>query len=286
MTLPERVVKTVLLTGASGFVGRQICRALLDDGYEVVATVRRQSARMADLEPGIFRIIETDDLFEETEEWWSEKLAGIDAVVHAAWYVEWRKYVDSDANLDCLKGTLSLIRAAARRGIGHFIGLGTCMEYQLPSSRLTIDSPLQPQNLYSACKLSVYHILLEYFKHEGLAFSWCRIFYLYGEGENPSRLVPYIRRQLEHGETARLSAGTQVRDFLDVKRAGQLISNVVTTGQRGAINICSGMPITIRQLAETIADEYGRRDLLEFGTAPIHPSDPSVVVGVCNAIEP
>lgn len=286
MTLPERVAKTVLLTGASGFVGRQVCRGLLDQGYEVVVTVRRQSARRSDLEPGISRIIETDDLFQETEEWWADKLVGIDVVVHAAWYVEWRKYVDSDANLDCLTGTLALVRAASRAGVGHFVGLGTCMEYQLPSSHLTIDSPLQPQNLYSACKLSVYHILLEYSKQHGLAFSWCRVFYLFGEGENPSRLVPYIRRQIENGEIAKLSAGTQIRDFLDVKRAGEMIANVVTTGQRGAINICSGTPITIRKLAEKIADEYGRRDLLEFGTAPIHPSDPSVVVGVCNAIEP
>lgn len=57
---------------------------------------------------------------------------------------------------------------------------------------------------------------------------------------------------------------------------------MVDTGQSGAINICSGKAVTIRTLAERIADDYGRRDLLEFGTAEIHPADPLAVVGVCN----
>jgi dTDP-6-deoxy-L-talose 4-dehydrogenase (NAD+) len=65
-----------------------------------------------------------------------------------------------------------------------------------------------------------------------------------------------------------------------------MIANVVATGQSGAINICSGKSTTIRQLVEAIADEYGRRDLLEFGTAAIHPSDPAAVVGICNAMLP
>lgn len=67
-----------------------------------------------------------------------------------------------------------------------------------------------------------------------------------------------------------------------------MIAGVVDTGQTGAVNICSGKAVTIRALAERIADDYGRRDLLEFGTAEIHPTDPLAVVGVCNvaAIKP
>ncbi len=272
----------VLLTGATGFVGRQIHRHLLARGHAVVAVVRPGSEDR--LIGPADRLVRTPDGFRETAHWWADACAGINAVIHAAWYVEPGQYLDSPENIACVNGTFELAKGALEAGVAHFIGIGTCMEYRLPSTHLDIDAPLDPATLYAACKLSVYHILREWFAKQEGTFSWCRIFYLFGEGEHPARLVPYLRRRLETGEIAKLSAGTQLRDFLDVTLAGAMIANVVETGQPGAINICSGRPTTIRQLAERIADDYGRRDLLEFGTAQIHPSDPAAVVGVCNAI--
>jgi len=64
--------------------------------------------------------------------------------------------------------------------------------------------------------------------------------------------------------------------------AGALIATLAETGQTGIANICSGRPVTIRTVAEEIADLYGRRDLLEFGTAAVHPRDPAAVSGICN----
>jgi dTDP-6-deoxy-L-talose 4-dehydrogenase (NAD+) len=54
----------------------------------------------------------------------------------------------------------------------------------------------------------------------------------------------------------------------------------VLSDEQGAVNICSGIPITVRQLAEQVADEYGRRDLLKFGVRPDNLVDPPCVVGV------
>ncbi|MGV1897094.1 NAD-dependent epimerase/dehydratase family protein [Agrobacterium vitis] len=280
--------KTILLTGATGFVGRQIHRALLDAGHSVVAVVRPHSASVLAAEGRAARVIETADVFAQSADWWAAQCQGCDAVIHAAWYVEAGKYLDSPLNFHCVTGSLALAQGAARASISHFIGLGTCVEYRLPSDHLTVDSPLEPKTLYAAAKLSTYQMLDRYFAGLGLGFSWCRIFYLYGEGEHPARLVPYLRQRLEQGAIAKLSKGTQWRDFLDVKEAGKMIAGVVDTGQTGAVNICSGKAVTIRALAERIADDYGRRDLLEFGTAEIHPTDPLAVVGVCNvaAIKP
>ena len=279
-------MKRIALTGATGFVGRQIHRALAEAGHRIVPVVRRGSGARLIVPADDDDLIETDDLFQQDAGWWAERLEDCDAVIHAAWYVEPGKYLDSPRNLDCVTGTLALAKGAADAGVGHFIGIGTCMEYRLPSDRLDIDAPLYPQTLYAACKLSVYHILIQFFAKSPCVFSWCRLFYLHGEGEYPARLVPHIRASLEKGEVAKLSIGTQLRDFLDVGEAGAMIAGVIETGQPGAINICSGRPVTIRQLAERIADEYGRRDLLEFGTAPVHPSDPTAVVGICNALRP
>ena len=77
-----------------------------------------------------------------------------------------------------------------------------------------------------------------------------------------------------------LTRGDQVRDFLDVKDAARMIADVALGQQHGAVNICSGEAVTVRQLAERIADEYGRRDLLRFGARSENIFDPPRVVGV------
>jgi dTDP-6-deoxy-L-talose 4-dehydrogenase (NAD+) len=82
------------------------------------------------------------------------------------------------------------------------------------------------------------------------------------------------------GEPAELTSGSQIRDYLDVNEAGRMIVETALSAVQGPVNICSGMPITVRQLAEQIADEYGRRDLLRFGARPDNLVDPPCVVGV------
>ena len=272
----------VLLTGATGFVGRQIHRALIARGHGVRAAIRRGTAgRLA----APADIVETDNLFGEDAPWWTHACAGVDAVIHAAWYVEHGRYSDAAENAACVTGSFALAQGASKAGVRHVIGIGTCMEYRLPGTRIGIDTALEPQNFYAACKLSTYHQWRQWFAIEDVAFSWARLFYLHGEGEDPRRLAAYLHRSLASGERASLSAGTQIRDFLDVRDAAAMIASIVDSGQTGPVNICSGQAITIRAFAEDIADSYGRRDLLDFGSAPLRPSDPAAVVGLCN-LEP
>ncbi len=82
------------------------------------------------------------------------------------------------------------------------------------------------------------------------------------------------------GEPAELSSGNQIRDFLDVREAGAMIAEAALSERQGPVNICSGVPVTVRQLAERIADAYGRRDLLRFGARADNAFDPPCVVGV------
>ena len=91
-----------------------------------------------------------------------------------------------------------------------------------------------------------------------------------------------MRSKLEKGEAAALTSGKQIRDFLDVADAGRIISDVALSEKTGPVNICSGTPITVRQLAEQIADQYKKRHLLNFGARPDNPVDPASVVGVPN----
>lgn len=275
-------MSVVLLTGATGFVGRQIHRHLLRCGHDVRVTVRPESVSrlVAPVPPEA--IFESDDIFARPADWWAEACAGVDAVIHAAWYVEHGRYPDAAENAACVQGSFALAQGAALAGVGHVIGVGTCMEYRLPGERLAVDAPLDPMNVYAACKLATFHMMRQWLALHDVRFSWCRLFYLHGEGEHPDRLAAYLHRRLQAGEKVALSVGTQLRDFLDVRDAGAMIASVVDSGQTGPINICSGLPVTIRDFAERIAAGYGRLDLLEFGARPSHPSDPAAVVGVCN----
>jgi dTDP-6-deoxy-L-talose 4-dehydrogenase (NAD+) len=201
-------------------------------------------------------------------------------LVHAAWYAEPGEYLTSSLNLACLAGTLNLAHAFAEVGGQRFVGVGTCAEYDLSVGVLTTGTPLAPNNLYAACKASAYQVLSCLFDPESVGFAWCRIFYLYGEGEDERRLMPYIRRQLAAGREVLLTRGEQVRDFLDVKDAARMIADVAQGKQQGAVNICSGEAVTVRELAERVADKYGRRELLRFGARPENLFDPPRVVGV------
>jgi dTDP-6-deoxy-L-talose 4-dehydrogenase (NAD+) len=269
-----------MLTGACGFVGRQVLRALVERGAQVRVVVREGSQGGLPVLDAIEEVVATPDLFGETADWWAETCKGIDTVIHVAWYAEPGKYLQSAKNIDCLAGTLQMAKGAARAKVRRFVGIGTCVEYDLAGGVLSLDTPLRPVTPYAGAKAAVFIALSQWLPSQDVEFAWCRLFYLHGEGEDDRRLVPYLRSKLAAGEPANLTNGSQVRDFLDVREAGRLIAGIALANKQGPANVCSGVPITVRQLAEQIADEYGRRDLLAFGARLDDPLEPPCVVGV------
>jgi len=273
-----------LLTGATGFVGRQVLRNLLKNQIAVRAIVRKnKEIFFKDQNPKI-ELITTNDLFKESVDWWAEQCKGIDTIIHVAWYAEPQKYLQSVKNIDCLKGSLNLAKGAIKSGIRRFVAIGTCFEYDLCAGDLSINTPLKPLTLYSKSKVRLYTLLSRLLPAKSIEFSWCRLFYLYGEGEDERKLVAYLHKKLSKNQIVELTSGKQIRDFLDVSEAGRMIVDLAISKQQGPINICSGIPVTIRQLAEKIADEYGCRDLLKFGAKPDNLIDPPRIVGLPNII--
>ncbi|MDP2176975.1 NAD-dependent epimerase/dehydratase family protein [Methylicorpusculum sp.] len=270
----------VLLTGATGFVGRQVLKALIEQGARVRVVVR--DGKQSQIKPleNLESLVLSPDIFAENADWWASTCQGIDTVIHVAWYAEPGKYLQSEKNIDCLLGTLQMAKGAALAGVKRFVGIGTCFEYDLTGAMLSADTPLRPLTPYAAAKAAAFMALSQWLPEQGLEFAWCRLFYLYGEGEDARRLVPYLRTRLAAKQPAELTSGNQIRDFLDVGEAGRMIVEAALGHRQGPSNICSGQPITVRQLAEQIADEYGRRDLLKFGVRPDNLVDPPCVVGV------
>ena len=265
----------VLLTGASGFVGRQILRRLLERGTRVRVVVRPERAAAIPSDRRL-ELFETNDLFGAPDEEIRAMLEDVGTVVHAAWYAEPGKYLKSTNNLTCLQGTIQLSRSFAEHGGRRFVGVGTCFEYDLSAGYLKTSTSLGPTTPYAAAKAAAFVALSNFFAQTAIGFSWCRLFYLFGEGEDERRLVPKLRARLAAGEPVELTTGREVRDYLDVRVAGNMIADITLDEEDGPLNICSGVPITIRELAERIADEYEARHLLQWG---VWPDDAPFIVG-------
>ncbi|HEY0303090.1 MAG TPA: NAD(P)-dependent oxidoreductase [Rhizomicrobium sp.] len=280
--------RLILLTGAAGFVGRQVLRTLAERGCKVRAVVRANAdddaamATLATMAPAgaIESVVTTADLWAESADWCAKACGGVDTVIHAAWYAEPGLYLHSPKNADCEQGTLRLAQGAAAAGVRRFAGIGTCFEYDTSAGTLRVTTPLRPHTPYGAAKVATFRALSEFLPRRHVEFVWCRLFYLHGDGEDPRRLMPVLRSKLAAGEPVELGSGTQVRDYLDVVDAARLIVEAALGPVQGPVNICSGRAVTIRQLAERIADEYGRRDLLHFGARADNPADPPFIVGV------
>lgn len=273
------MTKRILITGANGFVGRKILLQLSKKKIPLTAVLRKNSKSTISDRLIIDTIVPTQNLFLETPEWWENNLKGVDTVIHSAWYAEPGEYLHSEINFECLQGTINLAKGAANAGIRRFIGVGTCLEYDLQGGLLSVKTPLCPKSPYAATKAAAFFVLSQLLPKRGIEFLWCRLFHLYGDGEDERRLVPHLRTKLKAGQPVELSHGTQIRDFLDVTEAGERIAELSLGDQIGAVNICSGQPVTVRQLAERVADEYGRRDLLKFGSRENNPFDPPIIVG-------
>jgi len=278
-------MRNVLLTGATGFVGRQVLKALQEIGVRITIIARPGWQEKIKCRKNIISVINTCDLFSESIEWWADTCKGIDVIIHVAWYAEHDKYLLSSKNIDCLQGTLSLAKGAALAKVQKIVGIGTCFEYDFNAGMIGTDALLKPTTPYAAAKVATYTMLSQWLPQQNIKFAWCRLFYLYGENEDKRRLVAYIKSRLEKGKSAKLTSGNQIRDFMDVKDAGETIVNVARSNTEGAVNICSGTRVTVRQFAEKIANEYNGQSLLVFGARPDNLTDPACIVGIKTKIE-
>ena len=142
----------VLVTGATGFVGRQIMRALAASDVALIPVVRSGTEGFFNTSRGVEWVVSSPDIFAEPEDWWVEQCQGVDLVIHAAWYAEPGKYLQAPQNMQCLTGSLTLAKGAAKAGVRRFVGIGTCFEYDLTQGVLSVRTPLNPLSPYAAAK--------------------------------------------------------------------------------------------------------------------------------------
>jgi dTDP-6-deoxy-L-talose 4-dehydrogenase (NAD+) len=271
----------ILVTGSTGFFGQQVVKALSLLEVELCIVVRPEKSNFFEQNTAVKSTVISNNVFAESASWWKKQCRDVDIFIHLAWYAEPGKYLDSNYNEQCFSGTKDMAKGAVEAGVERFIGIGTCFEYQFSESPLDTSSPLDPQTLYAKMKVNTFEYLSSYFQEHNVKFLWCRLFYLYGEGEDERRLVPVIRKNLSEGKIVELTSGDKVKDYMNIEEAGKIIANLAVNTHTGAYNVCSGKGTTIKALAENIADEYNNgRALLKFGQISRKSYDPPFIVGI------
>lgn len=273
-------IPKILITGSTGFLGRALVRQCLSLPVSLVLPVRQEPdpRNAATAKSESYFVV--GDIFNQTAKHLAGFMSEIDVVIHAAWCTKRQDYLNSIENLKAADGSVKLAQAAMNAGVGRFVGIGTAFEYGNQESPLRSDAPVWPTNLYAASKVATFYLQKQLLEMGGVEFAWVRLFNLYGEGEHPDRLFPYIRNQLAKGKKGLLGSPERVRDYMDVDAAAAQIIDIALGDQIGSLNVCAGLGLSIRQIAEKIAAEYGRQDLLEFGSVTSTGFEPEVSVGV------
>jgi len=262
----------ILLTGATGLIGRAAIKALVDAGHEVTAIGR--SLRVE----GATHSVTCDLLVPEQVSASIRKLKATH-LVHLAWHDDARDRWVSPANLNWMAATLHLIQEFARAGGTRAICAGSCAEYdwsqtELTQIGMTEQTPLRPRTLYGAAKAGTGLALGQAGPALGLSIVWARIFFVYGPGEPPGRLLGDLISNLMAGKHVDCTDGLQERDFLHVVDLARALVKLLGSDATGAVNVASGILTPVRDLVEEVANQLHRRDLIRLGAIPRAANDP------------
>ncbi len=267
-------MKRVLLSGASGFVGRQVLQPLLDRGYEVHVASRQAPHSVP--KPVV---VHTADLLDcATHRPLLERIRPTH-LLHAAWYVEHGKYWNAVENAHWLKATLALVEAFCQSGGERVVGVGSCAEYDWRYGVLIEDAtPETPASLYGSAKLAAGRHAAALAEAQAIGFAWARIFFPYGPGEAESRLIPHVITRLLRGQQARCTHGRQFRDFLHVADVGDVLAAVLDSSLCGSVNVGSGVPTSIADVVTRIGAMLERPDLLVLGAVTEPENSPPMIL--------
>ncbi len=269
---------TVAVTGASGFVGRQVVRWLRRGNDCRIVACGRNAAALREL--GVEYVAE--DVGSGRKDFF-DLLGRPDRLIHLAWS-GLPAYHDPSHVEENLVVSCRFLRNMIASGLRSLTVAGTCYEYGMQTGCLAEDAQPAPTTCYAVAKDAL-RIFLESLKRwdarHPFQFIWARMFFLYGEGQRPAALIPQVDRALASGrEFFDMSGGEQLRDFLRVEEAGRFLAAVAMQDRfEGIVNICSGSPISVRRLVEERIALHGGRMRLNLGVMPYTDYEPMAYWG-------
>jgi nucleoside-diphosphate-sugar epimerase len=275
-------MSSILLTGASGFIGTRLKFHLRDAGMHVISVGRGAQAQAE-------RGVDHRQVPELTVEAIRTALgnARIDAIAHLA--AAGVRPGERDPALlirvnAVLPGDMAML--ADELGARALIVTGSNSEYaRHDENAITEGCALETEKLYGATKAAGGLLAVANGIARGVTTANLRLFNVFGPGEAPHRLLPSLVTALAGGDDVRLSEGLQVRDFVHVDDACRAIVAATLGGMDGTLpsghyNVCTGEGHTVRQFAKAVAAHVGvDPSRLRFGALPLRPDDLPHVVG-------
>ncbi len=261
----------VLVTGASGFIGREVTTRLCGKGLEVHAVARRP----LDINGAIWHNINLLDSAAVEKLIVSVKPTHL---LHLAWCTEPGKFWNSVDNYAWSKATKGLFDSFVLSGGVRFVGAGTCAEYEwneLPCLESNYGGT--PATLYGRTKLDTWNYINKKSELSGTSTSWGRIFWLYGPHEHPARLIPHVINGILRGADVVCTSGEQVRDFMHVFDVADSFVRLIESDVTDAINIASGKPVEVRGIIQFIATQMAAPQLIKLGALPTSGAEPHAV---------
>jgi dTDP-6-deoxy-L-talose 4-dehydrogenase (NAD+) len=252
---------TIHMLGSDGFIGRAIQR----ESREVDLRCWSHKNRLGGLHFDLLNKATWDALLEQRP-----------ANVMLLSWPGLPNYNDSFHLTRNLPACIDLIENLIETGLRKIVVMGTCYEYGLQNGELRESQPTNPLNCYSIAKDSLCRYISNRLSHEDIQWSWLRVFYPYGEEQNPNSLLPSLDRAIEEGKTTfKIGSGRQIRDYLPVELVARHALAISTSASaHGIYNSCSGAPKSIREIVENRIKERGADITLELAIIPDRSDEP------------
>ena len=251
-------MKRILITGATGLIGKELPPALSKHDFDVFAIAINSDVPANDFhwhQANLFDEQAVNAIVSEVKP---------EYLLNLAWTTT-GDYLSSDINYSFLTAGINLARAFVRCGGKRAVFAGTCFEYKFKNSPLKETDALDVgKTNYTYCKNALRETAGRIFASAGIEFSYGRIFYVYGRNEASSRLTASIISKLKKGEEVVIKAGPLKKDYIYTKDIANAFVTLADSNILGPVNICTGEPITIKEYVTAIANKIGRPDLLKF----------------------
>lgn len=260
----------ILVSGANGFIGSNLCNRLIANGDTVYGIVRDITKVSSNLSSKVKIIgcdlndwnqIESSDLAE---------LKNIDVFYHLAWGGTSTSFKnDFDLQFRNVQVSFNAIRLAKQINVGKFIGIGSASEFAYSSKPIDGYGTPSPSDLYGAAKTSAKYFCETYAKINNMDYCWCYLTSVYGPGRNDDNLITYTIKSLLKGESPKFTKLEQRWDYIyidDLTRALELVGEKGVSGTYYAIG--SGEVHPLSYYVSVISQSINPNIHLQIGALP------------------